>query len=100
MKTVILKPLLLVMFVCSVAVATVNAGDYLVNQDIKIELQQGFTIEDIIQDLHDNANITVIVTTTNNVVYSLKYNPKIVDNTILLQFLENHPGVSMIYKGR
>lgn len=101
MRTIIFKPFLIVALLCSVALATMNAGEYINGGEIRIELHPGFTIEDIIQDLHDNANITnVTVTTGNGTVFSIKFNPKQIDSTFIKQFLDAHPGVDVIDNNR
>lgn len=98
MRTVILKPFLLVTLLFATAFATLNANDIINGGEIKVEVHQGFTIEDIIQDLHDNANIIVTVGTIKGAVVSLKYDAKIIDTDVLLQSLDAHQGVSIIYE--
>jgi len=73
-----------------------NAEDVLVADEITIELAAGFTIEDIIQDLHDNANIIDITTYGSNSIYTIKYNPKVVDKTALVTYLDGHKGIIKI----
>lgn len=100
MRTIIFKPLILVFLVLGTSIASLNATTHSDggNKDaIKIELHSGFTIEDIIQDLQDNANITNITTVYLGVnIYTLKYNPKIVNKSTLIQFLDAHPGVHIL----
>lgn len=101
MKTIIFKPIILVLFFIGANIASLNAIDYFDGGNkgaIKIELHQGFTIEDIIQDLHNNANITnVSIISAGGSIYTLKYNPKLVDESTLVQFLDAHPGVHILY---
>ena len=75
---------------------TLNAEDVLIANEIEIELAAGFTIEDIIQDLHDNANVTNITTYGTNSIYTIKYNPKSVDKAFLVAYLDAHKGIKKI----
>jgi hypothetical protein len=103
MRTVIFKPVILVLFFLATTIVSLNAISYADGGNkgaIKIELYPGFTIEDIIQDLHNNANITnVSVIHNGGNIYTLKYNPKMIDSSILKQFLDAHPGVDIFYGG-
>ncbi|MFT6938091.1 MAG: hypothetical protein ACJA1N_002397 [Saprospiraceae bacterium] len=97
MRTVIFKPLLLILFFFATSIISLNAIDANGGGQIKIDVHTGFTIEDIIQDLHNNANITnVSVTNTTGTVYILKFNPKQVNVSALIQFLDGHSGVDII----
>lgn len=97
MRTILFKPVLLLVMILGVAFVSINAGQTVEDGIVKIEVAQGFTIEDIIQDLHDNS---IMVTTSPNYggkVHVLHYNPKIVDCTYIEQYLENHPGATVIH---
>ena len=101
MKTVIFKPVILILFFLATSIVSLNAISYADGGNkgtIKIELRPGFTIEDIIQDLHNNANITNVSTIhCGGSIYTLKYNSKMVDSSTLKQFLDAHPGVDIFY---
>jgi|GEM_PF-2246108 hypothetical protein len=98
MRTVIFKPVMLVLFFLATSVASLNAINYIDSNKgtIEIELRPGFTIEDIIQDLHGNANINVSSVHTGGNIYTLMYNVKVVDIITLKQFLDAHPGVDIL----
>jgi hypothetical protein len=100
MRTVIFKPVILVLFFLATSIASLNATSYAdgIKGAIKIELHPGFTIEDIIQDLYNNANITnVNVIHNGGNTYTLKFNPKMTDVSSLKQFLDGHPGCNIFY---
>ena len=86
--------------ILGVAFVSINAGQTVGNGMIKIEVAPGFTIEDIIQDLHDNACIDATPTAIYGTsIYVLQYNSKIVDNISIEQYLEAHPG-AIVLSGR
>lgn len=97
MKAYFSKSILLVFMFLGMSLAVLEANDItVVNNGIKIELKAGFTIEDIIQDLHDNANITDITTYGSTSTYVIKFDPKYVDGELLVDYLKSHKGIKKI----
>lgn len=84
--------------VLGVAFVSINAGQAVGDGAIKIEVVSGFTIEDIIQDLHNNANITVNSTPLEEVSqYLVQFSSKTVENSTVEFFLESHPGAIVLH---
>lgn len=97
MRTIIFKPVLLLVMILGVAFVSINAGQAVGDGTIKIELAPGFTIEDIIQDLHDNAIVVVNYSPVSGTsMYVLRCSSKTADNTFIKYYLNNHPGVIVI----
>jgi hypothetical protein len=96
MKTIIFKPVLLLVMILGVAFVSINAGQTVEDGIVKIEVAPGFTIEDIIQDLHDNSIVVYVSPNQGTSSYTLRYSSKIVDNTHIEQYLELHPGAILI----
>lgn len=71
--------------------------EVIINNGVNIELTAGFTIEDIIQDLHDNANIGEVTVYEAGANFTIVYNPEIVDKEKLIIFLEGHEGVRRLF---
>ena len=99
MKTIIFKPAVLLMMILATAFLSFNAEQSVGHGTLKIELAPGFTIEDIIQDLHDNAFVVTTGPAQGNSIYVLHFNVKIGNNEHLEQYLEAHPSV-LIYHER
>ncbi|MFK7946785.1 MAG: hypothetical protein AB8G11_04285 [Saprospiraceae bacterium] len=97
MKTIIFKPILLLVMIIGVAFVSINAGQTIDDGTIKIEVAVGFTIEDIIQDLHDNT-VTVVSTNVTSSIYILQYSSKMVDDDFVKKYLQKHPGANVIYE--
>lgn len=98
MRTVIFKPILVLMMILSVAFVSINASQIVGDGTVKIELAPGFTIEDIIQDLHDNAMVISSTAHTGSSIYVLHFDAKIVNSDNLCAFLESHPGATIVYE--
>ena len=98
MKTVILKPILVFMMILSVAFVSINASQIVGDGTVKIEVAPGFTIEDIIQDLHDNALVINSTAHTGSSIYILHFDAKMVNADNLHVFLESHPGATIVYE--
>lgn len=98
MKAVILKPIFVLMMILSVAFISINASQIVGDGTVKIEVAPGFTIEDIIQDLHDNAMIVSSGAQTGSSIYVLHFDAKIVNADNLYVFLESHPGAMIVYE--
>lgn len=74
MKTIIFKPAVLLMMILATAFLSFNAEQSVGHGTLKIELAPGFTIEDIIQDLHDNAFVVTTGPAQGNSIYVLHFN--------------------------
>jgi hypothetical protein len=96
MKNNFSKSILLVFMFLGMSLTVLEANDIIINGGIKIELKAGFTIEDIIQDLHDNANITDITTYGSVSTYVIEFDPKFVDEEILIGYLLSHKGINKV----
>lgn len=93
MRTIIFKPILLLIMIIGVAFVSINAGQAVGDGTIKIEVAIGFTIEDIIQDLQDkNVSANAIVVDESTSLYIVQFSAKYLDNTLITQYLEEHPG--------
>lgn len=97
MRTFFSKSILLVFMFLGLSVMNLEAEETkVVTDEINIELVAGFTIEDIIQDLHDKTGIVDITTYGTNPNFTIEFNSGKVDKAVLVAYLEVHKGVKKI----
>jgi hypothetical protein len=97
MKTFFSKSILLVFMFLGLSVMNLEAEEIkVVTDEINIELVAGFTIEDIIQDLHDKTGVVDITAYGTNSNFTIEFNSGKVDKAILVAYLEVHKGVKKI----